>query len=303
MQAFRRRISAAQSEPVLRICPQCGSVNPEHVTTCPFCEAPLGTSEEAAKKEIAEPSTEPAWRVEVARKLRDYRARRGVRRPNESQGQLPFLAELDEFEPEPASPAGGPEEKFPAPAARARKPQRVEITISQPELNFSSRGDDRPRPGTHLLPVAELGRRSCAGLLDIVFLVLSYAGFLALFRWLGGEIVLGKLDLLVYGAAFFLFYAQYFVLFTAFNGSTPGMQLLRLSVVSFEGSAPRPEQLLWRSFGYVIAGGAAWLGFLWALWDEDHLTWQDRVSRTYITAMAAPAEPNPVERRTAPGKS
>ncbi len=295
MQPFRRRISAAQSEPVLRICPQCGSVNPEHVTTCPFCEAPLDTTEEAAKKEIAEPSTEPAWRLEVARKLRDYRARRGVRRTNESQGQLPFLAELDELESEP-------EEGFPAPAAGKRKPQRVEITIAQPELDFSSHGDGRLRPGTHLLPVAELGRRCCAGLLDMLFLVLSYAGFLALFRWLGGEIVLGKLDLLVYAAAFFLFYAQYFVLFTAFNGSTPGMQLLRLSVVSFEGYAPRPEQLLWRSFGYVIAGGAAWLGFLWALWDEDHLTWQDRVSQTYITATPAPTEPNPAERQTAPGK-
>jgi uncharacterized RDD family membrane protein YckC len=294
MQPFRRRISAAQSEPVLRICPQCGSVNPEHVTTCPFCEAPLGTPEEAAKKEIAEPSTEPAWRLEVARKLRDYRARRGVRRANESQGKLPFLAKLDEPEPE---------EGFPAAAARTRKPQRVEITIAQPELDFSSRGDNRSRPGTRLFPVAELGRRCCAGVLDMLFLVLSYAGFLALFRWLGGEIVLGKLDLLVYAAAFFLFYAQYFVLFTAFNGPTPGMQLLRLSVVGFEGNAPRPEQLLWRSFGYVIAGGAAWLGFLWALWDEDHLTWQDRVSQTYITAMPAPAEPNPAERQTAPGKS
>ncbi|MGA2899710.1 MAG: hypothetical protein ABSF40_05715 [Candidatus Acidiferrales bacterium] len=26
------------------------------------------------------------------------------------------------------------------------------------------------------------------------------------------------------------------------------------------------------------------LGFLWALWDEDRFTWQDRISQTYITA-------------------
>jgi hypothetical protein len=27
------------------------------------------------------------------------------------------------------------------------------------------------------------------------------------------------------------------------------------------------------------------LGFLWALWDEDHLCWQDRISRTYLTPL------------------
>jgi hypothetical protein len=26
------------------------------------------------------------------------------------------------------------------------------------------------------------------------------------------------------------------------------------------------------------------LGFVWSLWDEDHFTWQDRISQTYITA-------------------
>ena len=26
------------------------------------------------------------------------------------------------------------------------------------------------------------------------------------------------------------------------------------------------------------------LGFVWAIWDEDHFTWQDRMSQTYITA-------------------
>jgi hypothetical protein len=29
------------------------------------------------------------------------------------------------------------------------------------------------------------------------------------------------------------------------------------------------------------------LGFLWSLWDEDHLTWQDRISQTYLTQAAS----------------
>jgi hypothetical protein len=47
--------------------------------------------------------------------------------------------------------------------------------------------------------------------------------------------------------------------------------------------------MLWRSFGYLISAGTFMLGYLWALWDEDHLCWQDRISQTYLTLLA-PAE-------------
>ena len=58
---------------------------------------------------------------------------------------------------------------------------------------------------------------------------------------------------------------------------------------------PETRQLLWRSFGYVLSGATLTLGFLWALWDEDHFTWQDRISQTYITAATPVANPNAFE--------
>ena len=82
-----------------------------------------------------------------------------------------------------------------------------------------------------------------------------------------------------------LLYAQYFTLFTYFGGSTPGMMLCKLRVVSFDGTDPTSEQLLWRSFGYMVSAGTGALGFIWALWDEEHLTWQDRISQTYLTQL------------------
>jgi len=39
-----------------------------------------------------------------------------------------------------------------------------------------------------------------------------------------------------------------------------------------------------RAAGYLLSAGTLFLGFLWALWDEDGLTWHDRLSRTYLTA-------------------
>ena len=165
----------------------------------------------------------------------------------------------------------------------------MEIAAYQPELDFPA-GDDQPRPESTLVPVAPLRLRCRAGLLDAAFLLVTYAGFIGLFTLLGGHLFFGKLDAAIYAAAFLLFYAQYFVLFTAFGGSTPGMQLCGLYVLSFDGNPATIRQLLWRSFGYVVAGGAALLGFLWSLWDEDHLTWQDRISQTYITQISEPAE-------------
>ncbi len=159
----------------------------------------------------------------------------------------------------------------------------MEITVHQPELDFAGAEVHRHRPLSTLYPVAELRERQRAGLLDATFLLVAYAGVLGLFRSLGGHFSFGKFDLSVYAVTTVLFYAQYFALFTTLGGSTPGMMLRRLRVVSFDGNAPTPRQLLWRSFGYLISVGTVLLGFLWALWDEDRLTWQDRISQTYIT--------------------
>ena len=106
---------------------------------------------------------------------------------------------------------------------------------------------------------------------------------LALFTVLGGTIGMNKTDLAVAGATFVLFYAQYFALFTVFGGSTPGMVARGLRVVSFDGGVPSSQQMAWRSFGYLISAGTVFLGFVWALWDDDQLCWQDRISRTYVT--------------------
>ena len=137
-----------------------------------------------------------------------------------------------------------------------RKTERVEINV-QPELDFSSAAHERAHPQTALVPVASLIERRKAGFLDAIFLGLTYAGFLGLFRSLGGQLVVEKADAVVYLAAFFLFYALYFSLFTTCAEATPGMQLLCLTTVRLDGTVPDTRQLLWRSFGYLLAGGHA----------------------------------------------
>ncbi len=291
--------------PVIQTCTQCGAINEEQAHTCCFCDARLAPAQDLPAAIVPSAPTEGNlareldWRHEVAHRLQAYRARRRRLHPNAFQAPLPFSDTLDTPEFDAAE----------EPSAECDTPDRVErmeIAVAPPRPNPLSAEDrlsgSRPRRGVAgaapLLPVAELAERLRAGLLDAAFLLLAYVGFLALFGALGGHLAFGKFDAVVYAAALALFYAQYFALFTVFGGSTPGMLLRRLHVVSFDGSAPTPRQLLWRSFGYLVSGGTVLLGFLWALWDEDHLTWQDRISQTYLTRTAHARESEP---REAPG--
>ncbi len=272
----RGKTSAAQNGPVIQICSQCGALLYGEGEACPFCDTPFSATEESTETEaLVATADEPEWRKEVAQRLEAYRARRR-RYEDDSQTALPFLHRGDGYETRSRS-------AFRA-AARPRHPERVEISLSQPELDFTSARDYRSHPQTALVPVASLDERRWAGLLDVIFLGLSYAGFLALFRSLGGQISLDKVEAAVYATTFFLLYVPYFALFTIFGGGTPGMQLGGLYVVRLDGHLPDTRQLFWRSFGYVLSGGTFLLGFLWSLWDEDHFTWQDRISQTYLTS-------------------
>jgi uncharacterized RDD family membrane protein YckC len=175
-------------------------------------------------------------------------------------------------------------------SARPRSAERLDINISQPAFDFSAAEQQRAAALSLLLAknispshVAPLSKRRRAGFIDAALLLFAFGGFWSLFAALGGHVSISSFSAIVTLATIAVLYAQYFTLFTYFGGSTPGMMLCKLRVVSFDGTEPTSEQLLWRSFGYMISAGTGALGFIWALWDEEHLTWQDRISQTYLT--------------------
>ena len=147
-----------------------------------------------------------------------------------------------------------------------------------------------PRYDSALLPVAHLSIRRRAAAVDAVCLLLAFAVVLGGFAFFGGRLIASKLDAFVCGAILTLLYTQYFSLFTMMGGATPGMMMTGLRLVSFDGAAPEPRQLIRRSAGYLLSGGMAFMGFLWSFWDEDHLSWHDHISQTYITPIAPAQE-------------
>jgi len=282
---------------VIRICSQCGALSLEDVEKCSICDLPFiearTNSQEPVVVGAYATAPEPEWRREVSRRLAQYRARRGQLHPGQHQSGLPFSTELDLDEEDEVR--NRPRQR---PSTRQRQSERMEICI-QPELDFSTALHDRAHPQTALVPVADLAERRAAAMLDALFLALTAAGFLGLFRSLGGQIIIEKVDAIVYLTAFYLLYAQYFFLFTTFAGATPGMQLRGLTIVRLDGTLPDTRQLLWRSFGYMLSGATLMLGYLWAVWDEDHFTWQDRISQTYITAATPLADSDSFDVRAA----
>jgi len=299
---------------VIKTCQHCGAVNGDPAEICSVCDAPLGRSgRDAATRRVSAPTEgnlalEPAWRREVSSRLQDYRVRRHGGAPADLQTRLPFepashssmeSMESDDVATQAASPAPPVRSK----GLRKQRAERYEISIPIHENPVPSMQMDRPasgRPevgsaGGAPFPVASVAERGRAALSDAALLLFSYGGMLALFTVLGGHIGWNKLDAIVTGATLVLFYAQYFALFTIFGGSTPGMMVRGLRVVSIDGSIPTSRQMAWRSFGYLISAGTCFLGFLWVLWDEDHLSWHDRISQTYLTSVEgfATAAPPP----------
>ncbi len=272
-----------------QICPNCKVFNSEQATECYACRTQLVAVEPEAEP-VTVASTASDWREEVARRLAAYRNRRRGLRVEAEQTPLPFAVESL---PETTSPAGVAARPTAKKKARDENSIGIAIEVEQPKLDFLGAEESLRHPDRAAAPVVELSQRCWAGLLDALFILLGFAGFLLIFRLVGGETPLGKLPVAIYAGALFLLYLLYFSLFTFFAGATPGMHLRGLRVVDFSGQAPADRQLLWRCFGYAVSGLTLWLGFLWALWDEDQLTWQDRISQTYLTAAETAAADEP----------
>jgi uncharacterized RDD family membrane protein YckC len=84
------------------------------------------------------------------------------------------------------------------------------------------------------------------------------------------------------GIALLLIGALYQGLFLTLADATPGMKYARLSLCTFENRRPDREQLRLRLGALMLSLLPVGLGVAWAVFDEDHLSWHDRLSGTYL---------------------
>jgi uncharacterized RDD family membrane protein YckC len=132
-------------------------------------------------------------------------------------------------------------------------------------------------------PVALPAHRIIAACVDASIVLIALGVFLAVFFLAGGEMVLN-----LQTAPFLAGVAAVIALFYRFlwclaNGDTPGMRFAGLRLVDFDGRTPDRDQRGMRQVASLLSLLSAGLGLVWALVDEESLTWHDHISKTFPT--------------------
>lgn len=194
-----------------------------------------------------------------------------------------------------------PQVRESSPVRRARPrnaaPRGPRSGDSQQALEFDSARFDASfddRRGTSALgmqvdviccdaPVALPTHRMMAAAADVSLVLIAVGLFLAIFFGLGGDMSLSRRSLPFLLGVAFVIAAFYRFLWCLAGGDTPGMRFARLRLVDFDGRAPNRDQRLLRQVASLLSVLSAGLGLVWALVDEENLTWHDHISKTFPT--------------------
>jgi len=187
---------------------------------------------------------------------------------------------------------------------RASRPQNTaprngsSRTDPQQSLDFYGAHGGQPKLGTPVeaviycdAPVALPAHRSIAAMFDAAMVLLGVGLFLGIFVLVLGLLQSGSgiVSLNAGNAIVFLSIAGVIALFYRFlwcvgNGDTPGMRFAGLRLVDFDGRVPDRERRGMRQVAGLLSVISAGLGLVWALVDEENLTWHDHISKTFPTA-------------------
>jgi uncharacterized RDD family membrane protein YckC len=132
-------------------------------------------------------------------------------------------------------------------------------------------------------PVALPAHRMIAAAFDLSMVLIAVGIFLGVFFLSGGMLLLSKQNapfLISVAVLLGLFYRFLWVLA---NGETPGMRFAGLRLVNFDGRSPDRDQRAFRQVSSLLSFLSAGLGLVWALVDEENLTWHDHISKTFPT--------------------
>lgn len=76
--------------------------------------------------------------------------------------------------------------------------------------------------------------------------------------------------------------ALYQTIFFTLARATPGMKYARIRLSTFGGERPTRAQRSSRLVALLLSVLPLGLGLVWAVFDEDRLSWHDRLSQTYL---------------------
>lgn len=174
---------------------------------------------------------------------------------------------------QPVAPAWmTPEIARPEWSAPGLAPQTTQQPIAEPDA----------LPASAVIDLAPLQRRLLAIVVDCSLMLAAFAALLRLAapgaRFLHAPRFAEVCAVLL----FVLAGAGYQALFTNFTTITPGMWYAGIGLCTLEGYIPERRQRCARLLALLLSVLPMGMGLAWSLFDEDHLTWHDRLSGTYL---------------------
>jgi uncharacterized RDD family membrane protein YckC len=167
------------------------------------------------------------------------------------------------------------------------RPRPRKIIAGQQDLQFASsavRPSRMPEGAIYCdAPVAIPAHRATAAAIDGSIIVIALALFGLVFHLAGGEIVVNAKTVPLLACVVAVLTAFYRLLWCLADGDTPGMRWTHLILINFDGHPPNRRQRLARTASGLLSLMAGGLGLIWALVDEETLTWHDHISRTFPT--------------------
>lgn len=136
--------------------------------------------------------------------------------------------------------------------------------------------------------VAPVVQRATAVVLDFVMVSLA-EGLLLAALYMSPAAGLINSKTLPGLAAFGLILAfGYKLMFALADSDSPGTRWSHLKVLNFDGDTPTRNERLARLAGGLLSTVAAGLGLIWALVDQETLSWHDHISKTFASPNFGP---------------
>lgn len=274
-------------------CRRCGR-RPEDVPLGPFSTHPTDGALATAPDLRAPHAPPPMGNPTTVEKRPDLaRAVQGTlfaARP--ASNVIPFESYFGaRTEARPRPPVAGPRKPVAKPATRRPASRTAEF---QGSLDFVPVSSTAPRTlGTTVeaviaceSPVATALHRAVAAALDWSMVLIGYGLFVLAFLLAGGGFVFNRTNTMLYAGTLPLVAFTYGLVWTIAGTETPGMRWAQLRLTTFEGFPLTARQRTLRFAGSCLSLCTV-IGLLWSLADEESLTWQDHISRTFPTPRAS----------------
>lgn len=173
-----------------------------------------------------------------------------------------------------------PEAVTPPPAGRFSEWLSIRLDPETPARESSS-----PVCGALLdelpLHVAPLADRMMAAIVDVALTLGAFLLFAVVFVACTTHPPAGRTAVAAASASLLAMWLLYQYLFFWFSAATPGMRYAKIALCTFDDENPSRHAMRLRIVGLLLSAMPLGLGFLWIFFDEDGLSWHDRITQTY----------------------